>query len=108
MITLCLAALDPDRFERIMPVASCEAASPLIICWNHIARSVLLDDPGYPEDARYGLVPARALAMLTYRADARLQLRHGRQTAREDQPRRSISYGRQPYAIQTYLDAQGD
>jgi|SRR5690625_304910 len=108
MITLCLAALDPDRFERIMPVASCEAASPWIIGWNHIARSVLLDDPGYPEDARYGLVTARALAMLTYRAEAGLQLRHGRQIAREDQRRGRIWYGRQPYAIQTYLDYQGD
>lgn len=108
MITLCLAALDPDRFERIMPVAACEAASPWIIGWNHIARSVLLDDPGYPEDASYGLVTARALAMLTYRAEAGLQLRQGRQVAREDQRRGRIWHGRQPYAIQTYLDYQGD
>ena len=108
MITLCLAALDPERFARIMPIASCEAASPWIIGWNHIARSVLLDDPGYPHDARYGLVTARALAMLTYRAEDGLQLRHGRQIAREDQRRGRVWHGRQPYSIQTYLDYQGD
>lgn len=108
MITLCLAALAPERFERIMPVATCEAASPWIIGWNHIARSVLIDDPGYPEDARYGLVTARAVAMLTYRAEDGLQLRHGRQIAREDQRRGRVWHGRQPYSVQTYLDHQGD
>lgn len=108
MITLCLASLAPKRFARVMPVAACEAASPWIIGWNHIARSVLLDDPGYPEDARYGLVTARALAMLTYRAEDGLQLRHGRQIAREDQRRGRVWHGRQPYSVQTYLDHQGD
>lgn len=108
MITLCLAALSPQRFERIMPMAACEAASPWIIGWNHIARSVLIDDPGYPDDARYGLVTARALAMLTYRAEDGLQLRHGRQIAREDQRRGRVWHGRQPYSVQTYLDHQGD
>lgn len=108
MITLCLASLAPERFLRIMPIAACEAASPWIIGWNHIARSVLLDDPGYPHDARYGLVTARALAMLTYRAEDGLQLRHGRQIASENQRRGRVWHGRQPYSIQTYLDHQGD
>lgn len=108
MITLCLASLEPERFKRIMPIAACEAASPWIIGWNHIARSVLLDDPGYPHDARYGLVTARALAMLTYRAEDGLQLRHGRQIASENQRRGRVWHGRQPYSIQTYLDHQGD
>lgn len=108
MITLCLGALAPSRIERMMPIAACEAASPWIIGWNHIARSVLLDDPGYPENAEYGLVTARAVAMLTYRAEAGLQLRQGRQIAREAQRRGRVWHGRQPYAIQTYLDYQGD
>ena len=108
MVSLCLCALAPERFARVMPVAACEAASPWIIGWNHIARSVLLDDPTYPHDARYGLVTARALAMLTYRAERGLQQRHGRQVATEDQRRERTWWGRQPYAVQTYLDYQGD
>lgn len=108
MVALCLGALIPERVERLIPVAACEAASPWIIGWNHIARSVLIDDPTYPDDARYGLVTARALAMLTYRAEDGLQLRHGRQIATEEERRGRTWHGRQPYSVQTYLDYQGD
>lgn len=102
MIALCLAALDPNRFERIAPIAACAAASSWIIGWNHIGRSAILMDPEFPERADRGLELARQVAMLTYRAEAGLEQRHGR--AMVDAP------GWQPptlYRVETYLEHQG-
>lgn len=78
MVVLALAALAPDRFERILPVASSIVASPWVVGWNHVARSILKLDPGYPHLAARGLEVARQLAMLTYRAEPGLMDRHGR------------------------------
>jgi homoserine O-acetyltransferase len=102
MIALCLAALDPGRFERIAPIAACGAASAWIIGWNHIGRSAILMDPGFPEHAERGLELARQVAMLTYRAEAGLDERHGRGMAEVP--------GWQPpalYKVETYLEHQG-
>jgi homoserine O-acetyltransferase/O-succinyltransferase len=78
MVVLSLAALAPDRIERILPIASSAVASPWVVGWNHVARSILKLDPGYPHLAARGLEVARQLAMLTYRAEPGLMDRHGR------------------------------
>jgi homoserine O-acetyltransferase len=103
MIVLCLAALAPERFERIAPIATCEASSAWIIGWNHVARQALLADPGYPEDPRRGLEIARELAMLTYRAEPGLHLRQGRRLASADQRWNPLV----AYKVETYLEHQG-
>lgn len=69
MVVLALAALEPRRFERLMPVATAASASAWIVGWNHVARGILQLDPGYPHHGARGLELARQLAMLTYRAE---------------------------------------
>ena len=70
MVALALAALDPDRYARLVPIAATTAASPWILAWNHVGRQAILADPGFPTDAHRGLELARQLAMITYRAEA--------------------------------------
>lgn len=113
MITLCLAALDPRRFRRIMPIAANEAASPWIIGWNHVARNLITGDPNYPDNPCQGVTAARALAMMTYRAELGMQDRHGRRRSTVSQKTEREKAGcryvlDEPYAVQTYLDYQGE
>jgi homoserine O-acetyltransferase len=99
MVTLTLAALAPDRFERMLPLATTLAASAWVVGWNHVARQILRLDPGYPNNVGRGLEIARQLAILTYRAEPGLDV---------DQPR-SLS-GRSSdanYPVQSYLEHQG-
>lgn len=101
MVTLALAALDPNRFERIMPIAATDAASPWLIAWNHVARHAVLSDPRFPEDVSDGLSLARQIAMVTYRAERSLESTQGRQ---------QHGGGWHPqgaYKVQTYLEHQG-
>ncbi|MEZ4364185.1 MAG: alpha/beta fold hydrolase [Kofleriaceae bacterium] len=101
MVTLSLAALDPARFERIMPIAATDAASPWLIAWNHVARQAVLADPQFPEDVSQGLSLARQIAMVTYRAEQSLERTQGRaQHGGGWQPHGS-------YKVQTYLEHQG-
>jgi homoserine O-acetyltransferase len=73
MAVLALAALAPARFERILPIATTVTSSAWVIGWNHVARSILKLDPGYPHHVARGLEVARQLAMLTYRAEPGLE-----------------------------------
>lgn len=93
MITLSLAALTPARFRRIVPIAACAAASSWIIGFNHVQRRAIESSPNL------GLSLARQIAMLSYRAEAGLDLRQGRRPADPG------STG--AYRMQTYLDYQG-
>ncbi|MBJ6759499.1 alpha/beta fold hydrolase [Myxococcaceae bacterium JPH2] len=98
MIVLCLAALDPERFARMAPIATAECASAWVVGWNHVARQVLLLDPDYPESPRRGLEVARQLATLTYRAETGLDAK---------QPRPQAWSSRALYPVQSYLEHQG-
>jgi homoserine O-acetyltransferase len=115
MIVLCLAALDPDRFERVVPMAGAEAASPWVMGWSHVGRQAILMDPGFPDHAERGLELARQIAHLSYRAEPGLSLRQGRQQASDGHPRVDADPGdprahwssRAPYRVQTYLEHHG-
>lgn len=96
MITLTLAALAPERFERILPLATSVAASAWVVGWNHVARQILRLDPGYPDKVTRGLELARQLAILTYRAEPGLDVRQPRAAA-----------GKGGYPVQSYLEHQG-
>ncbi len=93
MVTLTLAALAPDRFERVLPLATTLAASAWVVGWNHVARQILRLDPGYPNNVGRGLEIARQMAILTYRAEPGLDA---------DQPRSAAGY-----PVQSYLEHQG-
>ena len=99
MVVLALAALDPKRFERLLPIATCAASSAWIIGWNHVAREILRLDPGYPHHVSRGLEIARQLAMLTYRAEPGLELKQHRHL-----PPVPNFKG---YRVQSYLEHQG-
>lgn len=79
MVVLALGARDPQRFARLMPIATSATATPWTVGWNHVARAALRVDPGYPHHAARGLEVARQIAMLTYRAEPGLAQK---QTAR--------------------------
>ncbi len=96
MVTLALAALAPERFERILPVAATVASSAWVVGWNHVARQILRLDPGYPDKIGRGLEIARQLAVLTYRAEPGLEVR---------QPRPSQPSVAHP--VRSYLEHQG-
>ena len=98
LILLCLAALAPERFERLLPIAAAQEASPWVVGWNHVARQALLLDPDYPEAPARGLELARQLATLTYRAEPGLEARQGRPP---DWSSRAL------YPLQSYLEHQG-
>jgi homoserine O-acetyltransferase len=99
MVTLALAALDPARFERVLPLATSVTASAWVVGWNHVARQILRLDPGYPDKVTRGLELARQLAMLTYRAEAGLEARQSRPA-----PAQPAAAG---YPVQSYLEHQG-
>ncbi|WNG44683.1 alpha/beta fold hydrolase [Archangium minus] len=98
MILLCLAVLDPERFERMVPIAAAAEASTWVVGWNHVARQALLLDPEFPEAPARGLELARQLAMLTYRAEPGLDSRHGKNPGWSS---------RALYPMQSYLEYQG-
>ncbi|HKB56050.1 MAG TPA: alpha/beta fold hydrolase [Lacunisphaera sp.] len=99
MVTLTLAALAPERFERIAPLATSVASSAWVVGWNHVARQILRLDPNYPHNTGRGLEIARQLAMLTYRAEPGLDAR---------QPRPPLAKScASDYPVQGYLEHQG-
>ncbi|RYZ35708.1 MAG: alpha/beta fold hydrolase [Myxococcaceae bacterium] len=98
MVVLCLAALAPERFQRMVPMATAESASAWVVGWNHVARQAILLDPEYPESPRRGLELARQLATLTYRAEAGLD-------ALQKRPQSWSS--RALYPVESYLEHQG-
>ena len=99
MVTLALAALAPERFERLLPLATSVAASAWVVGWNHVARQIIRLDPGYPDNIGRGLEIARQLAILTYRAEPGLD-------ARQPRPSQASSYD-SSYPVQSYLEHQG-
>ena len=116
-VVLCLGALDPERFERLVPIAAAELSSPWVIGWNHVARQAILADPGFPDTVGSGLSLARQVAHLTYRAEHGLISRQGGTVVDEsplggtliDEPPLAEARwsARSLYQVQTYLDHQG-
>jgi homoserine O-acetyltransferase len=100
MVTLMLAALAPERFERVLPLATSVSASAWVVGWNHVARQILRLDPGYPHNVGRGLELARQLAMLTYRAEAGLEARQARPGP--------AAVPQSGYPVQSYLEHQGE
>jgi homoserine O-acetyltransferase len=98
MIVLCLAALAPERFARMAPIATAGSASAWVVGFNHVARQAVLLDPGFPEAPHRGLELARQLAMLTYRTETVLE---------RAQPRPAPWAPRALHPVQGYLEHQG-
>ncbi len=108
MVALCLCALDPARFERLVTFGAATEATAWHIGWNHVGRQIVLCDPGFPHSSERGLQLARALGQMTYRAEPGLTLRHGRRPAGAGPALPASWSGAAPYAVQTYLEHQGE
>jgi len=69
MIAQCLAVLAPERFERVILLATSATANAWTLAWNHLGRTAI---------RRHGdLDLARQVAHLSYRAEPGLQARQG-------------------------------
>ncbi len=77
MVALELAASQPDRIRRTVVIAAPAAHTAWAIGFNH-AQRVALDALG---GGKAGLALARRIAMLSYRAEAGLEQRFGRDRA---------------------------
>ncbi|MEM9691798.1 MAG: alpha/beta fold hydrolase [Myxococcota bacterium] len=99
MVTLCLAALAPKRFRRVVPVATSARSNAWLRGWNHIARMAILADPGYPASPDRGLELARQVAHMTYRSESGLGTREA--------ARGASWHPQDPLGVQTYLEHQG-
>lgn len=97
MQSLCMAMLDPPRFDRLVPVASSMEATAWILAWNHVARQTVLVDR-----SMRGLELARQLAHISYRSPQGFGDRHGRNMTSGD-----AWSSRGAYEVQTYLEHQG-
>lgn len=93
-LALCLQVLAPERFEAVHAVACDTQSSAWALGWNHLGREALWADP------LNGLVHARQIAHLSYRAPTGLEQRMGR-ARRGEGPWA-------PFAVQTYLRHHGD
>lgn len=103
MVALALAALAPERFPRVVPIATLDRATPWMVGWNHIGRQTVALALAQGVDPDRALALARELAHMTYRASPGLMARHGRRMAGTELPWSPTA----PYAVQTYLEHQG-
>jgi homoserine O-acetyltransferase len=94
MIALCLAALAPERFARLLCLAAAESSSSWVAGFNHLQREAIrLAGP------ERGLGLARQIAMLSYRAEEGLD---------EQQLRPPGAPLEEPQRVRSYLGHQGD
>ena len=100
MVSLCVGALAGARVERLLPLVTSASSSAWVVAWNHVQRSLLRLDPGWPDDVGRGLELARQVGMLTYRAEPGLDAKQGRHLAGE--PGFPM-----PYRVQGWLEHQG-
>ncbi len=100
MVSLCVGALGGTRVERLLPLTTSGASSAWVVAWNHVQRSLLRLDPGWPADVGRGLELARQVGMLTYRAEPGLEAKQGRHLASE--PAFPLTY-----RVQGWLEHQG-
>ncbi len=110
MVAQCLAALLGDRLAAVAPIAAPLHGTAWILGWNHLAREAILGDPSYPA-AGPGLSLARQIARLSYRCEAGLAERHGRERAVPRHQRVEVADGLDPhvpYRVESYFAHTGE
>ncbi|HEX3539202.1 MAG TPA: homoserine O-acetyltransferase [Acidimicrobiales bacterium] len=100
----------PDRVARVIPVACGAASSADQIALSAMQIRAISSDPEFHGGDYYdgpgplrGLALARFIGHYSYRSEAELQARFGRQAQDGEAP---LAGGR--YAVESYLDHQGD
>ena len=105
------AATEPTRVASLLLLASGAAASAEQIAWCGIQLAAIRGDAGWcdgdyherGQDPSHGLGLARRIAHVTYRSEAELEARFGREPQPGEPPPPS---GR--YAVESYLDHHAD
>ena len=102
----------PERIRRCIVLASSAYASAEQIAWCQPQLLAIRQDPNFhggdyyhrPHGPDLGLGLARRIAHVTYRSELELDTRFGRQSQGEEEP----LGGGGRYAVESYLDHQGD
>jgi len=102
----------PERIRRCIVLASSAYASAEQIAWCQPQLLAIRQDPNFhggdyyhrPQGPDLGLGLARRIAHVTYRSELELDTRFGRQSQGEEEP----LGGGGRYAVESYLDHQGD
>jgi homoserine O-acetyltransferase len=103
----------PDRVGGLVALATTAAASAEQIAWCSVQLAAIRSDPGWRGGDYYDATPgagphaglgiARRLAHVTYRSEAELAARFGREPQQGEDP---ATGGR--YAVESYLDHHAD
>ncbi len=114
MQSLEWAVMYPDRVASLVSIASTAAASPLQIGWSETGRLAIANDANWNDGDYYdaapgegpheGLMLARRIAQIHYRADQSYADRFGRATV--DKLDTFEHWGR--FQIESYLDYHGE
>ncbi len=104
----------PGSADVYVPIATPAAHTATAIGYHEVMRQAIVGDPGWRGGWYYGtagpgagLATARMLAMLTYRSDASLEARFGRQWTGEALRGTLPLVDGVPFQIQSYLRHQG-
>jgi homoserine O-acetyltransferase/O-succinyltransferase len=112
MIAQCLTLIR-SGIQTFVPIATGTTSSAWVLGFNHIAREVIRLGAG-KSDPRRGLELARQLAILSYRAEAGLESKQGRQRPPHDNFAKAAHWAPSPrarkvdYRVQSYLEYQGE
>ena len=109
MQSLMLAALAPERVDRIVSISAAACSHPQSIAMRFVQRQAVMADPDWREGRYYGqsfphrgLRVAREMGTLTYRSGPEWMERFGR-TRNEGPP--SLT---EDFQVESYLAYQGD
>jgi homoserine O-acetyltransferase len=110
MQSLMLAALVPERVDRIVSISAAMRSYPQSIAMRFVQRQAVMADLDW-RDGRYygmsfphrGLRVAREIGTITYRSGPEWQERFGRERSDDEPPRLD-----EDFQVESYLAHQGD
>ena len=110
MVCLEMAALAPERFRAIVPIAVSDAHSAWRIAFSsYIRKAIIAFDPTLQDRTKLaeGMKLARQAAVISYRSSTEFEARFGRRrrTAADRSPRNA---NRDIFDVESYLEHQGE
>ncbi|MDH3519813.1 MAG: homoserine O-acetyltransferase [Myxococcales bacterium] len=110
MQSLQLAALAPERVQRIVSISATAQSSPQSIALRFVQRQAVMNDPDWREGRYYGIAfphrgqkVAREIGTITYRSGPEWEKRFGRERSGAGPPRLG-----EDFQVESYLVHQGE
>ena len=110
MQSLMLAALAPQRVDRIVSISAAVRSHPQSIALRFVQRQALMSDPAWREGRYYGVSfphrgqkVARQIGAITYRSGPEWEKRFGRERIADVTPRLD-----EDFQVESYLAHQGE